>query len=81
MKSVKFHLRSVMGGVVLNYEEVATILAQVEACLNSRPLTQLSGDPDDLLPLTPRNFLVGRALAAIPEPDFIGMTENRLSRW
>lgn len=81
VKSTKYHLRRVVGDVVLNFEEVTTLLAQIEACLNSRPLTQLSGDPNDLLPLTPGHFLVGRALSAIPEPDFSNVTENRLSRW
>ncbi len=81
VKSMKYHLRRVVGDVVLNFEEVTTLLAQIEACLNSRPLTQLSSDPNDLLPLTPGHFLVGRALSVIPVPDFSNVLENRLSRW
>lgn len=53
VKSVKHHLRRVLGDAILTYEEMSTLLAQVEACLNSRPLQALSDDPDDTAALTP----------------------------
>ena len=40
--SFKQHLRRVVGEVRLTYEELATVLAQVETYLNSEPLTHLS---------------------------------------
>jgi len=67
VKSVKHHLRRVLGDATLTYEEMST--AQIEACLNSRPLQALSGDPDDTAAFTPGHFLVGSALTAIPEPS------------
>ncbi|EFN70688.1 hypothetical protein EAG_00141, partial [Camponotus floridanus] len=53
VKSTKHHLRRVIGESTLTFEEMSTLLAQIEACLNSRPLQALSDDPDDLSALTP----------------------------
>ena len=44
VKSFKQYLRRVVGEAKLTYEELATTLTQIEACLNSRPLTHF---PDD----------------------------------
>ncbi|XP_029174059.1 uncharacterized protein LOC114942788 [Nylanderia fulva] len=41
---------------------MATLLSQIEACLNSRPLQPLSDDPEDVAALTPGHFLIGSAL-------------------
>ncbi|XP_011879793.1 PREDICTED: uncharacterized protein LOC105568594, partial [Vollenhovia emeryi] len=53
VKSTKFHLRRVVGDHLLTYEEMTTLLTQIEAVLNSRPLCALTDDPDDLNVLTP----------------------------
>ena len=42
VKSMKHHLRRVVGTQILHYEELSTILCQIEAVLNSRPLVPLS---------------------------------------
>ncbi|CAG7820182.1 unnamed protein product [Allacma fusca] len=78
---VKGHLKRVTGTTTLNFEELATVLAQVEACVNSRPLTPLSSDPEELSALTPGHFLIGGPLNAIPEPDLSEINISRLSRW
>ncbi|XP_036345104.1 uncharacterized protein LOC118754336 [Rhagoletis pomonella] len=67
VKSMKLHLKRVVGQATLTFEELYTILKQIEACLNSRPLTALTDDPDDLTVLTPGHFLVGRSLTTSPE--------------
>ncbi|XP_070524592.1 uncharacterized protein [Cardiocondyla obscurior] len=81
VKSAKHHLRRVIGEATLTYEELATLLSQIEACFNSRPLAPLSDYPTDYEALTPGHFLIGNALNAVPEPTLRDQSENRLSRW
>ncbi|XP_025266669.1 uncharacterized protein LOC112638716 [Camponotus floridanus] len=81
VKSTKHHLRRVIGESTLTFEEMSTLLAQIEACLNSRPLQALSDDPDDLSALTPGHLLIGAPLLAIPEPSLADHSPNTLSRW
>ncbi|XP_033222557.1 uncharacterized protein LOC117176426 [Belonocnema kinseyi] len=81
VKSAKTHLYCVVGDTRLTYEELYTVLTQVESCLNSRPLNPLSNDPNDLRPLTPGHFLTGDSLNAIPQPGLREIPRNRLSRY
>jgi hypothetical protein len=81
VKSVKYHLRTIMGSHRLTFEELSTATAQIEAILNSRPITPISTDPDDLSALTPGHFLIGAPLTSVPEPDLLEIKTNRLSRW
>ena len=81
VRSEKFHLLRVLGGNPVSAEDFSTLLAQVEACLNSRPLTAMSDDPTDLAPLTPAHFLIFDSLQSVPDPDYGSIQLNRLSRW
>ncbi|XP_043288383.1 uncharacterized protein [Venturia canescens] len=81
VKLVKFHLRRTLRETSLTFEELTTLLTQIEAALNSRPLQPLSEDPDDLSVLTPGHFLIGDALTAIPEPSLRDVNLTRLARW
>ncbi|XP_039306359.1 uncharacterized protein LOC120358020 [Solenopsis invicta] len=81
VKSVKYHLRRVIGDTLLTYEEMTTLLSQVESVLNSRPLCPLTDDPDDLNALTPGHFLLGSAPVIVPEPSLDTVKLSRLSRW
>ncbi|XP_055837741.1 uncharacterized protein LOC129906121 [Episyrphus balteatus] len=69
VKSVKYHLKRVVGTERLTFEELTTLLAQIEAHLNSRLLCPLSDSLDDLNALTPAHFLVGDSLHAIPQAE------------
>lgn len=81
VKSAKRLLYKVTNGALFSYEETTTFLCQVEAILNSRPLTPLSTDPSDLNALTPAHFLIGGVLTCPPEPDAGSTPDNRLKRW
>lgn len=79
VKSMKFHLRRIIGQKVLRYENLDTLLSQVDAILNSRPLHPLSDDPKDMQALTPGHFIVGEPLIVPlpfvidPKPTTIGI--------
>ncbi|XP_036143579.1 uncharacterized protein LOC118645869 [Monomorium pharaonis] len=81
VKSTKYHLRRTIGETQLTFEELTTLLSQIEAILNSRPLEPLSDDPDDVSALTPGHFLIGNPLTTIPEPSLDDLAVSRLSRW
>lgn len=82
VKSCKYHLRRVVGNAHLAFEELTTVLYQIEAMLNSRPMIPLSSDPRDYLPLSPGHFLIGRPLTApVCEDDLRDLPVHRLSRY
>ncbi|XP_076549167.1 uncharacterized protein LOC143306370 [Osmia lignaria lignaria] len=81
VKSVKHHLRRVVGEHTLTFEEFSTVLTEIGACLNSRPLCPLTSDTDDLNVLTPAHFLIGTASALVPDAEPSSAPENRLNRF
>lgn len=68
VKSVKQHLSRTVANINLTYDEMYTVLVQIEACINSRPLIPLSNDPNDLA-VTPAHFLIGSSLVSLPQSD------------
>ncbi|XP_073835846.1 uncharacterized protein [Musca autumnalis] len=81
VKSCKTHLKKISGQIRHTYEEFTTILATIEACLNSRPLTPQSDNIDDLTALTPAHFLIGSSLLAPAEPEAVPTKTALLNRW
>ncbi|GFY45717.1 pro-Pol polyprotein [Trichonephila inaurata madagascariensis] len=53
----------------------------IEACLNSKPLTELSPDPSDFNALTPAHFLVGGPIHQFPEPSQPSRSVGLYERW
>lgn len=81
IRSAKYHIKRVIGESTLTFEELTTLLIQIEACLNSRPLSPRTADSEDLSPLTPGHFLIGIPLNTVPEKSLFDVNTNRLSRW
>ncbi|CAI6374765.1 unnamed protein product [Macrosiphum euphorbiae] len=79
VKSMKTHLKRVIGTQLLTFEEMCTITQRIEAILNSRPITPLSSDPNDLRVLTPGHFLTDAPLVTLPDPDVTQIPMNRLN--
>lgn len=79
--SIKYHLKRIVGSRVLTYEEMSTVLVEIEACLNSRPICTISDNPDEMEILTPGHFLVGDMLRAPVETSVLEINENRLTHW
>ena len=63
IKRAKIPLRKVMGNKFLSFEELCTLLCQIEVILISRPICPLSDDP---IFLTPAHFCLGEKLGHLP---------------
>ena len=82
VKSFKTHLRHIVGNVKLTFEEMTTVLTQIEACLTSRPVSPLPYyDDDGVEALSPGHFLIGRPLNSLPHPSFTYRPITLLRRW
>ena len=81
VKAFKHHFRRVAANARLTFEELTTLSVQIECCLNSRPISPMSDDPNEMQPLTPAHFLTGTSMLSISEPDLQEINSNRLSRW
>ncbi|XP_061393519.1 uncharacterized protein LOC133335406 [Musca vetustissima] len=79
VKCFKAHFKKVMKDRKFNFEEFSTILVRIESVLNSRPLTPLSEDPEDLEALTPAHFLRGGSLIFAPEMPLDDL--SLINRW
>ena len=70
IKSTKKILAGLMDeyGHCLNEESFRTLMREVEAIRNSRPLTTVSCEPDDLEQLTPNHILTTKSTVELPPP-------------
>ncbi|XP_055604362.1 uncharacterized protein LOC129752613 [Uranotaenia lowii] len=79
--SAQKHFVRVVGDRKLEFDDMETLLVQIECCLNSRPLTELTNDPTDSRPLTPGHFLIGEELKSVPDENCLNIPFNRLPQW
>ncbi|XP_073827186.1 uncharacterized protein [Musca autumnalis] len=81
VKSAKGHLNRTLANTRLTFEELVTALVEIEAILNSRPISPMSSDPSDLEALTPGHFITGSALRSLPEREVNTTNINNLEHW
>jgi len=80
-------VRKVLSGLLcehgsrLSDDEFFTLLCEVEAILNSRPLTTVSGDPSDVEPLTPAHILTMKPAVLPPPGTFQDADVYSRKRW
>ncbi|XP_033225769.1 uncharacterized protein LOC117178452 [Belonocnema kinseyi] len=80
VKVFKHHFKRVIGDILFTFEELNAFAIEVEAILNSRSLTRISCDPNDMLALTPGHFIIGDSLTNLPEVDFTSASPSASAR-
>ncbi|GFX66576.1 integrase catalytic domain-containing protein [Trichonephila clavipes] len=65
------HSEKSSGGACLSEEELVTVLCDADRLMNSRPLTYLLEDPDELSALTPSMFLQEIREVGVADLDMI----------
>lgn len=81
VKSFKSHFNKIVNNTPLTYEEMLTLINQIEAILNSRPITPLSSNPNDPQPLTPAHLMIGGPISVLQEQSLVNVPYNRLTNW
>jgi len=66
VKMVKLCLQKTLHRSMVTEDELHTVLCEIEADLNDRPLTSVSDSVDDLQPLTPSQLMLGYRLDSTP---------------
>ena len=70
---IKNHIKKVLGRSHLTFDQLHTLITEIEAVIHDRPLKYSSGEIDDSQPLTPAHLLAGRRLSGLPEPAAAGL--------
>ena len=80
-------LKKTLGRSFVTLQILETIVVEVEATLNDRPLTYASSDVTDVEPLTPAHLLYGKRMTSLPHsyeddvenPDYV-VSESRVRK-
>ena len=82
IRSMKYHLKRVVGAQILTFEELTTVTCQVEACLNSRPiLATTSHNQDGISTLTSGHFLIMQPPTAYPTDPTTTEEPHLTKKW
>ena len=76
VKITKRCLKAVIKDRLLHENALHTLLLETERIVNSRPLTSISDNIDNMEPLTPNHFLIVRSLSKI---NFANITEKKVN--
>ena len=72
---------ALLRGQAMDDEGLQTLMCEVEAILNRRPLTKISDDPYYLNALTPNHLLLLRSTASFPSGIFSSADNYSRRRW
>ena len=81
IQTAKKTLLIILGSKRLSLDVFQTILAESEANLNPRPLTNVADLPDNEMPLTPNHFLISRPFNSLPPGKFDSQTPASFRTW
>jgi len=86
----KTAIKKVLGRAFVSLSTLQTMIVKIEAYLNNRPLTYVSSEIDDPVPLTPAHLLYGRCITTLPhlpieeeevdDPSYEDSSKSELSR-
>ncbi|GFV91994.1 integrase catalytic domain-containing protein [Trichonephila clavipes] len=77
VRIIKELLRRSLGKSILSYEELSTVICECEFLINSRTLTYISANPQELIPLTPAMFLIENRCSDTTDIDELNSTDLR----
>ena len=67
VRSVKTPLKKVLGRATLNFEQLRTLIVEIESVINARPITYVYDDTNSIsYPLTPSDLVYGRRVTLTP---------------
>lgn len=78
--SFETNVTLIIGNQIVRHDEFSTLMVQIEALLNCRPLYEVSSDPNDTSVLTPGHCLTHEPLTSLPELQNLENI-NCLHRW
>ena len=66
---MKSTLKKVLGRSLVMLAELSTLIKEIQAVLNDRPLTAINPDVHELQPLTPNHLIFGFNITSLPHPS------------
>jgi hypothetical protein len=77
VRSIKRPLKKIVGRSTLTYEELSTLIIEIECLINSRPITYVFDDDEACSwPLTPSNLIYGRRITTMPNSQHYEITST-----